>query len=65
VLRDARLAVFAVWAVWEGMLLGAITLATGWSPAVVLIHAAHDVAGFALMAWQRRGPAAETAGPLC
>jgi membrane protease YdiL (CAAX protease family) len=52
--RDPRLAFFAAWAVWEGVLLGAIYLATGSLAALLLIHAAHDIGGFAVLAWLRR-----------
>jgi membrane protease YdiL (CAAX protease family) len=53
--RDAKLAPFALWAVWEGALLGGLYLATGSLLTLTLIHAAHDIVGFTVMAWQRKG----------
>jgi membrane protease YdiL (CAAX protease family) len=41
---------FAVWAVWEGILLGAVYLASGSLLAVALAHAIHDAAGFVVFA---------------
>ena len=41
---------FAVWAAWEGILLGAVYLASGSLFTVVLAHAIHDVAGFVVFA---------------
>lgn len=52
--RKNRLALFSVWAFWEGMILGAIYLHTDSLPAVMAVHAAHDVAGFTLFAIQRK-----------
>ena len=37
---------FAVWAAWEGILLGAVYLSSGSLFTVVLAHAIHDAAGF-------------------
>ena len=37
---------FAVWAAWEGILLGAVYLASGSLLTVALAHAIHDAAGF-------------------
>jgi len=54
IIRDSRLAPFALWAVWEGVLLGGIYLAFGSLLTCVLVHAAHDIIGFSLFAWQRR-----------
>lgn len=48
-----RLHAFAVWATWEGALLGAVYLLSGSLPAAMAVHALHDVAGFAAFAWQR------------
>jgi membrane protease YdiL (CAAX protease family) len=53
-IRDPRLAPFALWAVWEGVLLGAIYLAFGSLLVSILVHAAHDLIGFTLLARQRR-----------
>jgi membrane protease YdiL (CAAX protease family) len=51
---DRRLAPFALWAVWEGALLGAIYVYTGSLLLAALTHIAHDLAGFSLFALQRR-----------
>ena len=48
------LAPFALWAFWEAILLGSIYLASGSILTVALVHALHDVSGFALFAVQRR-----------
>jgi membrane protease YdiL (CAAX protease family) len=52
-IRDPRLALFALWAVWEGVLLGGIYLAFGSLLVSLLVHTAHDIIGFTLFAWQR------------
>jgi membrane protease YdiL (CAAX protease family) len=52
-LPDRRLAPFALWAIWEGILLGGVYLAFGSLLVSVLVHAAHDLIGFSLFAWQR------------
>jgi membrane protease YdiL (CAAX protease family) len=52
--RERRLAPFALWAVWEGVLLGGIYVTTGSLLLVMLAHALHDVGGFSLFALQRR-----------
>jgi hypothetical protein len=52
--RERRLAPFALWAVWEGALLGGLYVATGSLLLLMLAHALHDVGGFSLFAWQRR-----------
>jgi membrane protease YdiL (CAAX protease family) len=49
-----HLAPFALWAVWEGVLLGGLYVATGSLLLLMVAHALHDVAGFSLFAWQRR-----------
>jgi membrane protease YdiL (CAAX protease family) len=54
VIRNKRLALFSIWAFWEGVILGAIYLYTGSLPVVMAAHAAHDIAGFALFSLQRR-----------
>jgi membrane protease YdiL (CAAX protease family) len=51
---ERRLAAFALWAVWEGVLLGGLYVATGSLLLLMLAHALHDVGGFSLFAWQRR-----------
>lgn len=48
------LGLFAVWAAWEGAMLGAIYLSTDSLIATALAHGLHDVAGFAGFAFQRR-----------
>lgn len=45
---DRRLYPFAVWAVWEGVLLGGIYVGTGSLMVVVATHATHDIVGFTL-----------------
>jgi membrane protease YdiL (CAAX protease family) len=54
VIWKKRLALFSLWAFWEGVILGAIYLYTGSLPVVMAVHAAHDIAGFALFSLQRR-----------
>lgn len=44
---------FVPWAVWEGLALGAIFVATGSLVGVALAHAVHDVVGFGIFARQR------------
>lgn len=53
-LPDRRLALFAVWSVWEGVVLGALYVWTGSLAAAVILHALHDFVGFSAWAWQRR-----------
>lgn len=50
----ADLGPFALWAVWEGLALGAVFVATGSLPGVAIAHAFHDIVGFATFARQRR-----------
>lgn len=54
ILPDRKRAPFALWALWEGFLLGGIFSVSGSLLAVCLIHAAHDVAGFWVFARMRR-----------
>jgi membrane protease YdiL (CAAX protease family) len=49
-----RLALFSLWAFWEGVALGAIYLYTDSLPVTMAVHAAHDMAGFALFSLQRK-----------
>jgi membrane protease YdiL (CAAX protease family) len=49
-----RLWPFALWALWEGGLLGWVYLWSGSLLVCVVLHILHDVAGFCLLAWQRR-----------
>lgn len=48
------LAPFAPWAFWEGLLLGLVYLMSGSILTAALVHALHDVGGFALFSFQRR-----------
>ena len=50
----AGLSVFGLWAFWESVLLGLVYLLSGSLLVSLLVHAAHDVAGFSLFALQRR-----------
>jgi membrane protease YdiL (CAAX protease family) len=52
--RDPRLAPFALWAVWQGILLGAAYVATGSLLLTMIVHATHDGLGFTLLALRRR-----------
>ncbi len=52
--RERKLWPFAVWAVWEGALLGIAYVASGSLAVTMAAHAAHDAAGFAWFAVQRR-----------
>ena len=54
VIWKKRLALFSVWAFWEGVMLGAVYIYTDSLPVVMAVHAAHDVAGFTLFSLQRR-----------
>ena len=54
IIRNKRLALFSLWAFWEGVILGAIYLYTDSLPVTMAVHAAHDIAGFALFSLQRR-----------
>jgi len=54
VIWKKRLALFSVWAFWEGAVLGAIYIYTGSLPVVMAVHAAHDIAGFTLFSVQRK-----------
>src|SRR5947209_6026572 len=58
-LRDRRLAPFALWAVWEGMVLGGLYLVFGSLLVLALVHTLHDLLGFALLARERRLIAAD------
>ncbi len=54
IIWSKRLALFSLWAFWEGVVLGAIYLYTDSLPVTMAVHAAHDIAGFALFSLQRR-----------
>jgi membrane protease YdiL (CAAX protease family) len=51
---DRRLAPFALWAVLQGLVLGAVYVLTGSLLVPMLIHLAHDISGFSVFAIQRR-----------
>ncbi len=52
-LRERGLEPFALWAVWEGVLLGLVYLLTGSLLVAMCVHFLHDIGGFALFAVQR------------
>jgi membrane protease YdiL (CAAX protease family) len=54
VLPQRRLWPFALWAVWEGVLLGAVYVLSGSLLVCLVLHFLHDVGGFGLFAYQRR-----------
>lgn len=54
IIRNKRLALFSLWAFWEGLALGAVYLYTGSLIVTMAVHTAHDVAGFILFSLQRR-----------
>jgi len=54
VIWEKRLALFSIWAFWEGAVLGAIYIYTDSLPVAMAVHAVHDVAGFTLFSIQRR-----------
>ncbi len=49
-----RLAPIAIWACWEGFLLGEVYLWSGSLLGVIVVHAVHDFGGFAAFRWLRR-----------
>lgn len=54
VIPDRKLAPFVVWAFWEGLLLNGVYIWSGSLAVSALVHAAHDICGFSVFAWQRR-----------
>ena len=54
VIARRRLALFSMWAVWEGTVLGAVYLYTGSLLTTAAVHAAHDVFGFTVFALNRK-----------
>jgi membrane protease YdiL (CAAX protease family) len=64
-IRDARLTLFALWAVWEGVVLGGVYLAFGSLLVSIIVHTAHDLVGFTLLAWDRQIHPADTASAVC
>jgi membrane protease YdiL (CAAX protease family) len=53
VIRKKSLALFSLWAFWEGLVLGGIYVYTESLPAVMAVHAAHDIIKFTLFSFQR------------
>src|SRR4051812_33541503 len=53
-MREPPLRLFAVWGALQGLLLGALYVATGSLLVTMLVHGAHDMTGFTLFAWERR-----------
>jgi membrane protease YdiL (CAAX protease family) len=53
-LPGRRLRPFAMWALWEGALLGWVYLWSGSLLVCIVLHIMHDIGGFCLLAWQRR-----------
>lgn len=51
---------FALWAVWEGVLLGGVYVIGDSLAASMLVHGMHDVIGFAIFRWERRRPVHDT-----
>lgn len=54
IIPENRLRYFALWAVWEGVLLGIVYVLSGSLLVSMAVHAAHDIVGFEIFAWQRR-----------
>lgn len=54
VIARKRLALFSIWAVWEGAVLGALYLYTGSLLVTAAAHAAHDALGFTVFALNRK-----------
>lgn len=46
--------IFSLWAVWEGVMLGAVYVYSGSLLTVAIVHAAHDIIGFSVFALQRK-----------
>jgi membrane protease YdiL (CAAX protease family) len=54
IITRRRLALFSIWAVWEGAVLGVVYLYTGSLLVTAAVHAAHDALGFTVFALNRR-----------
>lgn len=54
IIARKRLALFSIWAVWEGAVLGAVYLYTGSLLVTAAVHAVHDVLGFTVFALNRK-----------
>jgi membrane protease YdiL (CAAX protease family) len=52
-LREPGLRLFALWAVWQGILPDAAYVVTGSLLVTMLVHGAHDSLGFVLLALRR------------
>lgn len=63
VIARRRLALFSIWAVWEGAVRGAVYLYTGSLIVTAAVHAAHDVFGFTVFALNRKYGFFLTGGP--
>lgn len=63
VIARRRLALFSIWTVWEGAVLGAVYLYTGSLIVTAAVHAAHDVFGFTVFALNRKYGFFLTGGP--
>lgn len=53
-MKEPPLRIFALWAVWEGVLLGYVYALSGSLAVTATVHALHDIGGFAVFALQRR-----------
>jgi membrane protease YdiL (CAAX protease family) len=54
IIERRQLAPFALWAFWEGVLLGLVYLVSGSVLVSAVVHALHDILGYILFAYQRR-----------
>jgi membrane protease YdiL (CAAX protease family) len=54
VIARKRLVLFSIWAVWEGIILGAVYLYTGSLLVTGAVHAVHDILGFTVFALNRK-----------
>lgn len=52
---ERRLRPMALWAVLEGVILDGLPVVSGSLLVPIVVHAPHDVLGFSLFAWLRRG----------
>jgi len=54
IIARKRLALFSIWAVWEGIVLGAVYVYTGSLLVTAAVHAVHDILGFTVFALNRK-----------
>jgi membrane protease YdiL (CAAX protease family) len=54
IIARKRLALFSIWAVWEGAVLGVVYLYTGSLLVTASVHAVHDILGFTVFALNRK-----------